>query len=243
MRPSSDRRSRETKIGLLDLLKIYPVKDARPIPWTCSPSSNRSPRVSIPFLPHRKHIAARSISRSPAIRSAVNGEMEIWAVLRRSFQLMPGQTVEFYIHPNSQFRLPAPETDIIMIGPGTGIAPFRVVPCGKGQHGSQRKELAFLRRSAFYHRLPLPDGDPGLGTDRGAHPRSIPPSPATRQEKVYVQHKMQRNGAELYHVAPIRRACLCLRRQRADERGCGGYPAVHHPAGRKQECGPGRKPI
>jgi sulfite reductase (NADPH) flavoprotein alpha-component len=36
--------------------------------------------------------------------------------------------VEFYIHKNNQFRLPADGQDIIMIGPGTGIAPFRSFP-------------------------------------------------------------------------------------------------------------------
>jgi sulfite reductase (NADPH) flavoprotein alpha-component len=37
-----------------------------------------------------------------------------------------GETVPVYVHRNTRFRLPAdPGTPLVMIGPGTGIAPFR----------------------------------------------------------------------------------------------------------------------
>ena len=43
-----------------------------------------------------------------------------------SDRLQPGDTAKVFIHSNKNFRLPeCSDTPIIMIGPGTGIAPFR----------------------------------------------------------------------------------------------------------------------
>ncbi len=114
----------ETKIGLAELLRIYPVKDAVQLDEVIGILEPITPRLY-------------SVSSSPA---AHTGEMHI-TVARDTFcinkeqkfglcsdylaQLPENSVFEFYVNRNNQFRLPAPGKDIIMIGPGTGIAPFR----------------------------------------------------------------------------------------------------------------------
>ena len=45
-----------------------------------------------------------------------------------------GDPIQFFIQTNKRFRLPAADKDIIMIGPGTGIAPFRSFVAERDSH-------------------------------------------------------------------------------------------------------------
>ena len=105
--------------------------------------------------------------------------------------------VRVFVHANKAFRPAAPETPMIMVGPGTGIAPFRgflhdrLAAGARGRNwlffGDQRSatdflyrdELATLQQSGVLTRL-----DTAFSRDQ--------------VEKVYVQHRMLENAAELY---------------------------------------------
>jgi sulfite reductase (NADPH) flavoprotein alpha-component len=85
-------------------------------------------------------------------------------------------TIPIFIQPSSHFRLPAnPDTPIIMIGPGTGIAPFRAfLHERRAQNATGRNWLFFgeRHRADFYYESELTTS-----------PNSASPSPATRRKK------------------------------------------------------------
>ncbi len=74
-----------------------------------------------------------------------------------SDRLALGDTTGIYFHAANHFRLPTDLTKpVIMVGPGTGIAPFRAFLEEREATQAPGQKLALLRRSKTRHRLPLP---------------------------------------------------------------------------------------
>ena len=107
-------------------------------------------------------------------------------------------TIPVYIDRNNNFKLPAdPATPIIMIGPGTGIAPFRafveereaVGASGKNWlfFGDQHFETDFLYQTEWQRYL-----------KSGVLTRMNVAFSRDQEQKVYVQHLMAEHGKELY---------------------------------------------
>lgn len=109
-----------------------------------------------------------------------------------------GDALPVYIQPNQRFRLPAnSETSMIMIGPGTGIAPFRSFLHERRAlgHGG-RNWLFFGERSAstdFLYR----DEIEAMHSD-GHLTRLDLAFSRDQQQKIYVQDRMREQGAELF---------------------------------------------
>ncbi len=109
-----------------------------------------------------------------------------------------GGTMPIFLHANQNFRLPEDTSaPVIMIGPGTGIAPFRAFleerqatgQPGKNWlfFGEQRAQLDFLYKDqleAMHKDGVLTHLDTAFSRDQA--------------QKIYVQDRMQERAAELY---------------------------------------------
>ncbi len=186
----------QTKIGLLDLLKIYPVKNGNQFLEVISVLEPIAPRLY-------------SISSSPEAHSgeihltvakdtfAVNGETKHGLCSDNLSQLVPGQTLEFYVHHNSQFRLPAPEKDVIMIGPGTGIAPFRSFLAERDSIGAPGKNWLFFGDQHFTTDF-LYQTEIQAWAQTGVLTKVNTAFSRDQAQKVYVQHRMLQQSAGLF---------------------------------------------
>ena len=109
-----------------------------------------------------------------------------------------GSRVPIYIQPNKKFRLPADsKTPIIMIGPGTGIAPFRAFLHERQALGHKGANwLFFGERSAttdFLYRDEL------QAMNTSGHLTRLDTAFSRDQaHKIYVQDRMREQGAELW---------------------------------------------
>ena len=112
-------------------------------------------------------------------------------------RLKEGDTLPVYVQPNKHFHLPESDKDIIMVGPGTGIAPFRsfieerAVTKATGKtwlfFGDQHEACDFL----YQEELKQYQEDGVVTKLTTAFSRDT-------DQKVYVQHKMLENSKELF---------------------------------------------
>ncbi|MEW9697601.1 assimilatory sulfite reductase (NADPH) flavoprotein subunit [Paenibacillus sp. SI8] len=113
-------------------------------------------------------------------------------------RIKSGDTLPVYIQNNPNFKLPEnSETPIIMIGPGTGVAPFRAFLGEREELGAEGKTWLFY-------------GDQHFSTDflyqvewqkwlkSGVLTRMDVAFSRDSDQKVYVQHRMLEKSAELY---------------------------------------------
>jgi sulfite reductase (NADPH) flavoprotein alpha-component len=144
-------------------------------------------------LPDEVHLTVAATRWTPGGR-ARNGVASTYLADR----VEPGQTVGVYVHRNETFKLPEdPTRPIIMIGPGTGVAPFRAflqereetAATGKSWlvFGERRFREDFLYQTDWQRWLAdgtLTRMDVAFSRDQG--------------QKVYVQDRLREKAADVY---------------------------------------------
>jgi sulfite reductase (NADPH) flavoprotein alpha-component len=115
-----------------------------------------------------------------------------------SDRLAPGEPVRAFVRPAHGFRLPpSPDTPIIMIGPGTGIAPFRAFP-------QERRVVGAPGRNWLVFGNPHRDRDFLFEEELSAYCRDglltrLDTAFSRDQEsKIYVQHRLLEHAQDLW---------------------------------------------
>ncbi|MGE8408621.1 MAG: sulfite reductase subunit alpha [Pseudomonas sp.] len=117
--------------------------------------------------------------------------------------------VRIFLQPSTHFRTPKdPTTPLIMIGPGTGIAPFRAFLQERQAQGGGGKNWLFFgeqrAQSDFYYQDEL-----RAWQDSGLLTRLDTAFSRDQKEKIYVQQRMLEHGAQLWEWLE-QGACLCV---------------------------------
>ncbi|MGU3385398.1 sulfite reductase flavoprotein subunit alpha [Methylobacterium sp. D53M] len=180
---------------LIDLLETYPAKlTAEHIGTITRPLPPRAYSIAS----SRKEVGDEVHLAIAAVRYETHGRARAGvASVHVADRIRDGAKLRVRLKPNRHFRLPQdPATDIIMVGPGTGVAPFRAfVQERRAVEAPGRSWLFFGDRHFthdFLYQLEWQDAleDGSLTKIDVAFSRDQP-------EKVYVQDRITQHAQEL----------------------------------------------
>ncbi len=186
----------DIRMDLVDLLRIYPLKDETPFSEVLGLLHPIAPRL------YSVSSSAKAEPREVHITVGLNGFLkqdEQHYGLCSSFlgDLPVGTPITFYVHRNRSFKLPDATRDIIMVGPGTGIAPFRAFLQERDvEAASGRNWLFFGERnftSDFFYQTEIQQYH-----ETGVLQRVNVAFSRDTEKKIYVQHKMKEHGKALF---------------------------------------------
>ncbi|WP_226529428.1 assimilatory sulfite reductase (NADPH) flavoprotein subunit [Metabacillus niabensis] len=182
---------------LIDLLRDFG-------PWNVSaqdfvailrkmPSRLYSISSSLVANPEEVHLTIGAV-RYEAHGRKRNGVASILTAER----LQPGDTLPVYIQHNQNFKLPEnPDTPIIMVGPGTGVAPFRSFMQEREEIGAEGKSWMFFGDQHFVTDF-LYQTEWQKWLKDGVLTKMDVAFSRDTEEKVYVQHRMKEHSKELF---------------------------------------------
>lgn len=171
---------------------------------------NSSPQEFVSILrkmPARLYSIASSLNANPdevhltigAVRyNAFGRDRKGVCSIYTAERLQPGDTVPIYIQHNENFKLPSnPEAPIIMVGPGTGVAPFRSFMQEREEAGAEGKSWMFFGDQHFVTDF-LYQTEWQKWLKDGVLTRMDVAFSRDTAEKVYVQHRMLEQSKELF---------------------------------------------
>lgn len=182
---------------IVDLLEEYP----------CPGLDARTFAGWLRKLPPRLYSIASSLKAHPgeahltvaAVRYETHGRQRKGVASTFVADLLDqSHSASVYIHANKSFKLPASgDTPVIMVGPGTGIAPYRAFIEERSANGDCGKSWLFFGEQHytydFLYQLEWQDH-----LKSGALSRLDVAFSRDQKEKIYVQHRMLEKARDLW---------------------------------------------
>lgn len=148
---------------------------------------------SIKAHPDEVHLTIRKVQYEAHGRER-NGVCSVFV----SERLQVGDKISVFVQSNPNFKLPAnTETPVIMIGPGTGVAPFRSFLEEREEIGASGKTWLFYGDRHFVTDFLYQTDWQRMLADGVLTKLEVAFSRDTK-EKVYVQHRLLEHAAEIY---------------------------------------------
>lgn len=111
----------------------------------------------------------------------------------------PGDTIDVWVRRNDRFRLPADSSvPIIMIGPGTGVAPFRAFMQERESVGAKGDNWLFFGNRYFRTDF-LYQTEWQHWVSQGLLTRMDVAFSRDQAEKIYVQDRLRQQGRDVFH--------------------------------------------
>jgi sulfite reductase (NADPH) flavoprotein alpha-component len=184
-------------LDLVELLTAYPQVKTK---------DNWQALIDIlePIAPRLYSIASSNAAHNEEVHITVarssfikNGVKQYGLASDYLSQLAAGSPVQFYIQKNNEFHLPADDKDIIMVGPGTGIAPFRAFVAERDARGAGGRNWLFFGDQHFKTDF-LYQTEWLSYLETGVLTRLDVAFSRDTENKVYVQHKLKQQAAAVY---------------------------------------------
>lgn len=182
---------------VLDVLRTFPSARPAPMPFVATLSRIKPRLYSISSSPRRHsgqvHLTVRRVSYEHNGR----GRKGVASTMLAD-RVAPGASVRVFIQPSHGFSLPnEPNASIIMIGPGTGIAPFRAFLHEREAAGDSGRNWLFFgdQRSEFDF---LYEEELSEFQTRGHLTRLETAFSRDQDRKIYVQDRILEHGEELF---------------------------------------------
>lgn len=190
---TADEGSRWYGMDVLDLIRMGGLTTEETVDALRPLQSRDYSIASSPLVhPGRVHLTVATV------RYAVGDRR--YGGLASTYLADRGDTVRVRLRPNHAFRLPAAEVPIIMVGPGTGVAPFRgFLQERRATRAPGRSWLFFgeRRRATDFHYAEELRGFRDCGTLTRLD-LAFSREDAVSGAKRYVQHQLWDNGAEVF---------------------------------------------